>query len=450
MNTPILDFVREYERRGALRLHMPGHKGEGALGCESRDITEIGGADSLYEAHGIIRDSEANASALFGCPTFYSAEGSSLGIRAMLYLICLRARAEGRSPLVMAARNCHRTFVFAAAMLDFDVCWLCPPAEGSYLACKITPALLDSALGAAEKKPDAVYITSPDYLGNVADIAGLAEVCHRHGVLLAVDNAHGAYLRFLPVSRHPIDLGADICCDSAHKTLPVLTGGAYLHISNNAPALFAAEARRALALFGSTSPSYLILESLDAANRELAGDFPARLADMAERTSALRRKLAAHGFTVIGDEPMKLTVAAKPWGFTGTGLAAALESAGVVCEFADPDLLVVMFAPATGAAGLSRFETALTGIPRRQPLTDAPPHPGMPRVAMRIRDAIMSPREEISVSAAEGRIIADVCVGCPPAVPIAVSGEIIDKNAVKCFGYYGIESCTVIKQAGSL
>lgn len=449
MNTPILDFVREYERRGALRLHMPGHKGEGALGCESRDITEIGGADSLYEAHGIIRESEANATALFGCPTFYSAEGSSLGIRAMLYLICLRARAEGRSPLVMAARNCHRTFVFAAAMLDFDVCWLCPPAEGSYLACKITPSLLDAALGAAEKKPDAVYITSPDYLGNVADIAGLAEVCHRHDVLLAVDNAHGAYLRFLPVSRHPIDLGADICCDSAHKTLPVLTGGAYLHISNNAPALFAAEARRALALFGSTSPSYLILESLDAANRELAGDFPARLADMAERTSALRRKLAAHGFTVIGDEPMKLTVAAKPWGFTGTGLAAALENAGVVCEFADPDLLVVMFAPATGAAGLSRFETALTGIPRRQPLTDAPPRPGMPCTAMRIRDAIMSPREEISVSAAEGRIIADVCVGCPPAVPIAVSGEIIDKNAVRCFEYYGIESCTVIKQDGS-
>lgn len=449
MNTPILDFVREYERRGALRLHMPGHKGEGALGCESRDITEIGGADSLYEAHGIIRESEANASALFGCPTFYSAEGSSLGIRAMLYLICLRARAEGRSPLVMAARNCHRTFVFAAAMLDFDVCWLCPPAEGSYLACKITPALLDSALGAAEKKPDAVYITSPDYLGNVADIAGLAEVCHRHGVLLAVDNAHGAYLRFLPVSRHPIDLGADICCDSAHKTLPVLTGGAYLHISNNAPALFAAEARRALALFGSTSPSYLILESLDAANRELAGDFPARLADMAERTSALRQRLSAYGFAVIGDEPMKLTVAAKPWGYTGTGLASALESTGVVCEFADPDLLVVMFAPATGAAGLSRFETALTGIPRRQPLTDAPPHPGMPRVAMRICDAIMSPREELSVSAAEGRIIADVCVGCPPAVPIAVSGEIIDKNAVRCFEYYGIESCTVIKETGS-
>lgn len=449
MNTPILDFVREYERRGALRLHMPGHKGEGALGCESRDITEIGGADSLYEAHGIIRESEANASALFGCPTFYSAEGSSLGIRAMLYLICLRARAEGRSPLVMAARNCHRTFVFAAAMLDFDVCWLCPPAEGSYLACKITPALLDSALGAAEKKPDAVYITSPDYLGNVADIAGLAEVCHRHGVLLAVDNAHGAYLRFLPVSRHPIDLGADICCDSAHKTLPVLTGGAYLHISNNAPALFAAEARRALALFGSTSPSYLILESLDAANRELAGDFPARLADMAERTSALRQRLSAYGFAVIGDEPMKLTVAAKPWGYTGTGLAAALESAGVVCEFADPDLLVVMFAPATGAAGLSRFETALTGIPRRQSLTDAPPHPGMPRVAMRIRDAIMSPREELSVSAAEGRIIADVCVGCPPAVPIAVSGEIIDENAVRCFEYYGIGSCTVIKETGS-
>lgn len=451
MNTPILDFVREYERRGALRLHMPGHKGEGALGCESRDITEIGGADSLYEAHGIIRESEANASALFGCPTFYSAEGSSLAIRAMLYLAVLAAREEdsARPPLVFAARNCHKTFVSAAALLDIDVRWLYPEAGGNYLSCTVTPQALDAALAAAERKPAAVYITSPDYLGNIADVAGLAAVCHRRGTLLLVDNAHGAYLRFLPVSRHPVDLGADACCDSAHKTLPVLTGGAYLHISRNAPAVFCAGARRALALFGSTSPSYLILESLDAANRELAGDFPARLADMAERTSALRRKLAAHGFTVIGDEPMKLTVAAKPWGYTGTGLASALESTGVVCEFADPDLLVVMFAPATGAAGLSRFETALTGIPRRQPLTDAPPHPGMPRVAMRIRDAIMSPREELSVSAAEGRIIADVCVGCPPAVPIAVSGEIIDKNAVRCFEYYGIESCTVIKETGS-
>ena len=190
---------------------MPGHKGIGALGCESADITEIDGADSLYEAHGIIRESEENASALFGCPTFYSAEGSSLAIRAMIYLAVLAAREEdpARPPIVFAARNCHKTFVSAAALLDIDVRWLYPETGGNYLSCTVTPQALDAALDAAEIKPAAVYITSPDYLGSIADVAGLAAVCHRRGTLLLVDNAHGAYLRFLPVSRHPVDLGAD-------------------------------------------------------------------------------------------------------------------------------------------------------------------------------------------------------------------------------------------------
>ena len=102
-----------------------------------------------------------------------------------------------------------------------------------------------------------MYVTSPDYLGGQSDVAALAEVSHRHGVPLLADNAHGAYLRFLSPSRHPMDLGADLCCDSAHKTLPVLTGGAYLHVGRAAPEPFRENARRALALFGSTSPSYL-------------------------------------------------------------------------------------------------------------------------------------------------------------------------------------------------
>ena len=114
----------------------------------------------------------------------------------------------------------------------------------------------------------AFYLTSPDYLGGMQDIAALSAVCDAHGVPLLVDNAHGAYLRFLPGgSRHPIDLGAAACCDSGHKTLPVLTGGAYLHLGPKAPVQEESTVRSALALFGSTSPSYLILQSLDACNR---------------------------------------------------------------------------------------------------------------------------------------------------------------------------------------
>ena len=236
MNTPICDFVRSYAAKDPLRLHMPGHKGRPVLGPEALDITEVEGADVLYHARGIIRESEENAASLFGtAATFYSTEGSSLCIRAMLHLALLQAKEEGREPLILAGRNAHKTFLSAIALLDLEVEWLYPSQEAGLLSCPVEPAQLEAAF-AGERKPTAVYVTAPDYLGNLLDIRALAELCHRHGALLLVDNAHGAYLHFLPQPIHPMDLGADLCCDSAHKTLPVLTGGAYLHISRTAPA----------------------------------------------------------------------------------------------------------------------------------------------------------------------------------------------------------------------
>jgi tetratricopeptide (TPR) repeat protein len=111
-------------------------------------------------------------------------------------------------------------------------------------------------------------VTSPDYLGNTLDISALAQVCHARGTPLLVDNAHGAYLRFLPRDRHPITLGADLCCDSAHKTLPVLTGGAYLHFGKAAPGDMLENGERALALFERARPIY---ESSAATRPELLG-----------------------------------------------------------------------------------------------------------------------------------------------------------------------------------
>jgi len=315
MDTPICDFVREYSLSNALRLHMPGHKGSSVLGMEQLDITEIDGADSLYEASGVIAKSEDNASRLFGCPTFYSTEGSSQCIRAMLYLTLLYARMKEKKPIVAAVRNVHRTFLTAVAMLDMEVQWLYPKNQTSYLSCELSAKELDSYLGSAAEKPAAVYLTSPDYLGTVSDISALAEICHRHDVLLLVDNAHGAYLKFLKESMHPIDLGADMCCDSAHKTLPVLTGGAYLHISGKLENL-CRQAKNALAMFGSTSPSYLILQSLDAANTYLA-KCRQIFTDYIPMVDSLKKRLSAHGFELHANEPMKLTVAAKSYGYTG-------------------------------------------------------------------------------------------------------------------------------------
>ena len=218
MKTPLCDFVASYAGKAPLRAHMPGHKGQALLGPEALDITEIDGADLLYHAKGVIRESEENAASLFGARrTLFSAEGSSLSLRAMLFLLARYAAQKGRAPRVLVGRNAHKVTITAAALCGLEVSWLC--AGDSVIACPITPALLEERLSIEPEPPVAVLLTSPDYLGHLLDIAGLAAVCRRHGILLAVDNAHGAYLRFLPKSLHPLDLGADLCCDSARGRL---------------------------------------------------------------------------------------------------------------------------------------------------------------------------------------------------------------------------------------
>ena len=438
MDTPICDFVRHYVESDTLRLHMPGHKGIGPLGCEALDITEISGADSLYEAEGIIAQSEKNASALFGCPTFYSTEGSSQCIRAMVYLAALHAKRLGKSPLIAAGRNAHKTFLSALALAQVPVRWLYPKSQESYLSCPITATDAE----ALEADVTALYLTSPDYLGNMVDVEAIAAVCHRKGILLLVDNAHGAYLKFLPNSLHPMDLGADLCCSSAHKTLPVLTGGAYLHIRDLS---LADEAKNALALFCSTSPSFLILQSLDAANRVLAQDYPKILAAFVEEAEACKTRLRAFGYEFRGQEPMKLTIDARAKGYTGKEMAQLLRQMRIECEFADPDYLVLMLSPAIGSDGLQRMEQALGQIPQAAPIPRRLPPLCHPEPVLTVYQALFSPSEIVPVSRSKGRILASPSVGCPPAVPIAVCGERIDEDAIHAFSYYGIEYCRVCK-----
>lgn len=443
MDTPICDFLARYSGGSPLRLHMPGHKGSPLLGFEANDITEIDGADSLFDASGIILQSEENASKLFGSRTFYSTEGSSLCIRAMLYLCVLYAKEQGKLPLIAAARNVHNTFLRAAAMLDFDIQWLYGKRQSGYLSCEIDPLWLDQWISTAEQRPVAVYLTSPDYLGNRADIQAISQVCHKYGILLIVDNAHGAYLRFLPHSEHPIDLGADICCDSAHKTLPVLTGGAYLHISNRAPKLFSDLAKQALAMFGSTSPSYLILQSLDAANRYLQYEYPSRLEIFISHCCLAKERLCKQGYLFIGSEPLKWTIDCKQYGYTGTEMAHILKEQNIFTEFSDPEYLVMMLSPEIGNAGLDRLEEVLHQIPQKTIISDVSPIPLPAKEILTPRQASLTPCEFIPVTESLGRILASPSVGCPPAVPIIVCGEQIDEDAIACFIHYGINTCCV-------
>lgn len=438
MNTPIFDFIRQYADSNTLRFHVPGHKGAEILGCERLDITEMSGADSLYEAEGIIRQSEDNASFLFGCNTFYSTEGSSHCIRAMVYLASLRAKEQGRAPVIAAGRNAHKSFLSAVALTDAGVRWIYPRGGDSYLSCDITA----EDILALDGDVTAVYITSPDYLGNRVDIGELSRACREKNILLMVDNAHGAYLRFLSQSEHPIDLGADMCCDSAHKSLSVLTGGAYLHIKDDSLALMG---KRALSIFGSTSPSYLIMASLDKANEMLAGDYRDRLSHTVSKIEEIKKTATERGYTLSGNEALKLTIRTKKYGYTGNDFAEILRENGIEVEFSDPDYVVMMFTTETTDNDLEHLSNVLENIEKREELMLTPPPVPCGEMKLSVREAIFSPCESVAVEEALGRILADAGVGCPPAVCIAVCGEEITKEAIACFRYYGIERINVVR-----
>ena len=450
MNTPIYDFVQNYCESNAVRLHMPGHKGvAGPLGVEPSDITEIEGADVLSRACGIIAESEANAGTLFGCRTLYSTEGSSLCVRAMVFLLKKIAIHKGREPRILAARNMHRSFLDAVAALDVAVDWIMPLAGDPYERCDITGEELAQIISDCrddDRMPTAVFVTSPDYLGHALDIAELAEVCHSRGCYLAVDNAHGAYRKFLAVSEHPMDFGADLCCDSAHKTLPVLTGGAYLHISRNTDPFFTEYAGQAMALFATTSPSYLVLQSLDLCNAYLE-ECGAAFEKTARRTDQLKDALTALGYRTCGEERLKITLVAGSCFDDGCFLATRLRERGIYVEYADDNHVVMMFSVKTPEDDFHAVEMALRELANTGLTTELPenadtsasgetagrsaeriPAPGL---VLTPAEAILAESEYVDAAQCVGRVLAEPIVSMPPCVPLYMCGEVLGENAVR-------------------
>ena len=442
MKTPIVSFLKSYQEKSPVRMHMPGHKGAGILGFEGMDLTEIYGADELFAAEGIIKESEQNASSLFGCPTYYSTQGSTLCIQTMCTILCQDAKSKGKKPKILAGRNAHRSFIHAAALLDFEIEWLY--GNSDYLSCKIHAEDLEKAI--IESLPTAVYLTNPDYLGNLLDIKSLASVCKKHNVLLAIDNAHGAYLRFFEPSLHPIDLGADLCCDSAHKTLPVLTGGAYLHLSDSLNQVWKNDVKHFMEYFSSTSPSYLIMASLDAANEVLDTTFRNSLSECVRSVDGLKNTLIQHGYTILSGEPMKITISTKEFGYTGNEIANLLMECDIYPEFYDSDYIVLMPSPYNTKDDLKRLETCLCGIERKPLLINKPPKLEQSKKAMNVRQALFSSSITLDVSKSLGQVCSSVTVSCPPAILPVIPGEVISESSIEVMRYYGIETIRVVKE----
>lgn len=428
MNTPTHDFLQSYAEENTVRCHMPGGK------ATPFDITEIEGADSLFESGGIIKASEANAAKLYGAAdTLFSCGGSTLSIQTMLALA--KAYNPGKNR-VAASRFCHKSLLTSCILLGLEIDWIYPD---EYLSCKISPR---SVKDKVNKDTLCVFAQSIDYYGGESDIKGISAVCGDKNVPLLVDNAHGAYKIF--TDDHPLSLGADMTADSAHKTLPCLTGGGYLHIGKNAPSFFAERAKETMSLFGSSSPSYLILDSLDLCNRHIS-DEKETAQRVFDEVKGLKSALAEIGYTLKESDPMRITIDANAYGYSGFALSEKLRKRGIAAEFSDIGYTVLLFSTAQPLTDFPRILQAAENIAPLSPIT--PIAVSLPEsvFAMPPREAFFSLTEWVPVEKSVNRICADINTPCPPCVPLAAAGEVITPDTAEILRLYGVKNIKVVK-----
>lgn len=442
MQTPLVHAVQQFLDEKRAPFHMPGHKGTAVypVGDAARyDITEVDGADSLFEASGAIAQTEAHYAMLYGtAASLLCTGGSTLCIQTMFAL------AAKPGSHILCGRGVHTAAVNAMTLLGQIPVWLWPEVDNTTgLAKPITAQQVEDALAI---HPDiaAVYLTCPNYFGVMADIGAVSAVCRKYHVPLLVDNAHGAHLRFTAPDLHPISLGATMCSDSLHKMLPVLTGGAMLHIAD--PVLVA-DAKRRMSLFGSTSPSYLIMQSIDAALPWLETGAHADLAEAEGQIAALERQAAELGLLIPADkhDPLRLSIGYRPTGLDYEAMKLRLHDAHIEPEYLSDSFCVLLASAHNTPAHFALAADFLRSLPPCHPCSAGPAPIQPPQVAMPPRDAVFAPSVTIPVEKAIGRICAGMVSPCPPGIPLAVPGEILDRNLCFHLKKCGILTVNVLK-----
>ncbi len=436
---PLLSALVSHDAMGRASFHTPGHKCSGFIPEKllKLDYTELPDTDALYEASGAILGSEKMLSRIFGAGrSLISAGGCTLAIQAMLRL------AAARGGKLLCARNAHRSAVNTCALLGIDPVWLYPDCTGSFTG-RIAPEDVRSAFE-ENKDITACYITSPDYYGELCDIRSIAEICKSYGAWLLVDNAHGSHLAFLREDRHPLHLGADMTACSLHKTLPVLTGGALLNLRD---AALADDAKAAMSLFGSTSPSYPVMCSIELCAAWLEGSGSEELAAAEKKVAALKQLAADKGIRMPAGpcDPLRLTLCTASKGLAGKAQQKWFEDRGIDCEFCDGENAVMIITPFNSDEDLERIRSAIEEMPDGSDISVVRNTTGRPVKVMPLRDAVLSPSEWVPVGLSVGRTAADTACPCPPGVPVLMPGEMIDEDIAAALINQGTEMVKVVR-----
>ncbi|MBR2176013.1 MAG: aminotransferase class V-fold PLP-dependent enzyme [Clostridia bacterium] len=437
---PLYQRLKEHEKLDRSSFHTPGHKCSGFFdaGLIRLDYTELPDTDALYEAEGVILEAERILSVLFNTKcSLISAGGCSLAIQAMLRI------ALDRGKKILCARNAHRSAVNAIALLGFEPVWIAPRGETGFTG----RIIAEEVERKFRENPDitACYITSPSYYGQISDISAIAGICRQYGALLLVDNAHGSHLAFMKENLHPIHLGADITACSLHKTLPVMTGGAALNIGNGE---LADNAKSAMSLFGSTSPSYVIMSSVDlCVDYMLFGGGKDEYRKCEERVALLKQLAAEKGIKQPSGlcDPLRLTLDTASVGLCGEEQLSYFEENGIDCEFCDGENAVLLCTPFNSERDFRRIEAAVQNMPVSSAKKQYSFHFKEPEKAMSVRRAMLAPSETLPLSGLCGRVAADTSCPCPPGVPPVMPGEVIDENVIAVLKQYGEKKFKVVK-----
>lgn len=439
----VLEKLKKNKR---LPMHMPGHKRNAAAfrylkGMAELDITETEGFDDLHNASGILRDSMRRAARLRGADAaFYLVNGSTCGILAAVCAVLKRGDKA------VVARNCHRSVYNALEIAGAEPIFVYPEENGEYgVAGSVKPGSVAVAI-AENPECRLVIVTSPTYEGVISDIEAICRVAHREGIPVLVDAAHGAHLGFAGFSGSATEQGADISVESLHKTLPSLTQTAVCYLSGTR--VPSDRVAKKLAVFETSSPSYILLSSIDGCIGALKEEATFKAWEKgldyfykrAEKLKNIRLLRAGKGF--FGLDRSKIVL--FPENMSGGELAEFLRKAGIEPEMTAPGYVICMTGAGDTKRSLKRLVKALFKADKRSGGYVKPPVPTdiYAYTAMPLCEAADGEKILCDTEKSEGRIAAGYLWAYPPGVPIIVPGERISKETLEIVSEYkksGIE-----------
>ena len=468
------DFLSRYAGRDAARFHMPGHKGRRLFerfgyarffdDLPDRDITEIPGADNLFHQSGVLKDLTERYRRLYDCDqAVLLINGSSCGLEAAVLAAARQAREHSQkkpgeetaghpeapapsAPVkIITERSCHKSVLNGMTLAGTVPAYIYPEIDAdSGLMAGILPETVEQAFA---ENPDAgaVIITSPNYYGIRSDIAAIAEITHRRGAVLIVDEAHGAHLKFFDdfygTKTSAGAQGADIVVASTHKTLASFTQTAVacIHGSRVDPAGY----RGMVEKLESSSPSYILLSSLEI-NADILENHAGRLIPEWQENLDFFYHAAKEiaGLDVLFHpllDRTKINISMKRRGLSGTGLERALRTKDVFAEMVSADNVMLLTGIGNRRYDYERLISALRAISEEHPDADircssgpgaSGPAPVFPLFKLK-QHPIPRQKEAVPLNDAAGRICAAAVIPYPPGIPLICPGEEFEEETVR-------------------